>query len=184
MTFTLLLFVLKMTLSLDYIHSDQVLEMIPNVINVNESDTPLKVVIIPPKNQDRLSGLLSIQFWIKSKVPITGSTNVFHVLFNTPAKTSVSFSLSDFDEFSKTGGNNFSNNRSSPNQFVKWNLVEFEIEMDYSSGSTFELNMQSYVNGITGDSRMERYKNLEFWKVDTVSFVLGNDSLTSNSVTL
>ena len=167
--------------SLNVIRQDELFEAIQSPQMFQKTRMPPKIRIIPRPGESRISGEVSIQFWLKSVLDLDTANPIIRVFFN---KSSDSFfDLTGFyeteDEFTYTPvSNQFIQERRSPTSFKEWSRISINFEITYPSPTEMSLSIRNYLDGVGGFAFDHVFSGTNYWEVSRMETIIGEQKIT------
>ena len=171
--------------ALNVIHQDELFEAVHTPQTFKSNYMPPKVRILPKLGQHRMSGEVSIQFWLKSVQNFNRFNPIIRIFFN---KSTTSYF--DFKAFYQTNDkfafhpsfNRFVQERRSPNSFKEWSRISINFQVEYPSQNEMSLSIRNYVDRVGGFPFDHVFSGINFWELSRMEMIFAERIFTNNQM--
>jgi hypothetical protein len=144
-----------------------------------------KVRIIPPLNQDRISGNISVQFWLKTTIDFQTWQSIFKLLFNKRKNEYFQyFHATETQASMIPEAKQFIQKWNSPDHFRSWARINIDFHIEYVGDATMRLSISNYLNGQRGTDFFYEYTGASFFQFEFMDIVFGDFDLTQIKLNL
>ena len=167
--------------ALNVIHQDELFEAVHTPQTFESDDMPPKVRILPKPGQHRISGEVSIQFWLKSVLDLDTANPIIRVFFNKSSDSFFDFTgfYETEDEFTYTPVlNQFVQKRRSPTSFKEWSRISINLEITYLSPTEMSLSIRNYIDGVGGFPFDHVFSGTNYWEISRMETIIGEQKIT------
>jgi hypothetical protein len=109
--------------------------------------------------------------------------NLMVLIFNRNPDTFYSLRLDSIDN-QQDQNKQFEETRTSDHSFSKWSRFNLDLEMVNLSQKQFKLKLDSFIDDVPGFTFEKIFKELEFWKVNVIEFILGHTDFSQTHLDL
>jgi hypothetical protein len=166
------------------IESNQFYESFSEPVVFDNQQNPIKIRIIPPKLANTITEKINFQFWFKCPQGVYPDIkNLMVLIFNQNPDTFYSLQIHNIDNH-QNQNKQFKETRKSDMLFFFWTRVNLDLEMVNLNEKQFKFKLDSFIDDVPGFAIDKIFEEPEYWKVNVLEFILGQNDLSSKNVDL